>query len=100
MADDRFAHAAFDPRFSSAKSKSNRQRASAVLKDKRFDRMYKDPNFLDGEAPVDKYGRKVEKTSTAARKKHLKNFYGIEEESDDDGDTSEDEESDDDGDDE
>ena len=35
-------------RFSSARSKSKKKRTSAVLKDERFDRMYKDPNFMDG----------------------------------------------------
>ena len=41
-------------RFASTRSKSNRQRGSAVLKDKRFDRMYKDPNFMDGGQSVEK----------------------------------------------
>lgn len=84
--DSRFAHLYNDPRF-----KPLPQSTGKVKIDKRFQPMFNDKKFKV-KYTIDKYGRKVDKTSS----EDLKKFYDIEEKDDDDDEkdeTDEDEES-------
>ncbi|KAL5557512.1 hypothetical protein UlMin_039748 [Ulmus minor] len=70
ITDSRFAAVHSDPRF-----RKIPKHKSKVEIDSRFDRMFKDPNFVSSSAPVDKRGKPRKRTENA-----LRHYYRLEEE--------------------
>jgi predicted ATPase len=69
--DDRFAKAAYDPKFLTPSSK-----VTKVKIDKRFSKMMNDPSFKTNSA-IDRYGRKI---NPDEQNNELKQYYYMEDE--------------------